>query len=282
MSPEQRPQFLSGIHPVSNGMPMAVGTDIGRAAAPISGAATNAARLPGDEGPESFPLSGDMPDNAPGFLGPGGFSGPTHMVPTGGGGVDPVTGLPTDTGLRGQPDDQSGFGSLMAPWTEQFQAPTDVTEQNDPGFQFRLKQGQDALERSAAARGSLLTGGTAKDLTDYAKDYASNEYNNVYNRALNQYQQRYNIFQQNQANQFNRLPALSGIGQTRTGQLASAGQGAANNINSILTNTGSQIGQQINNAGAARASGYVGAGNAWQNALGDLGMLGVLMGKRNQ
>jgi hypothetical protein len=32
-----------------------------------------------------------------------------------------------------------------------------------------------------------------------------------------------------------------------------------------------QQGQQINNAGAATASGYVGAGNAWSGALGGIG-----------
>jgi len=279
MSPEQRSQFLSGIHPMSNGMPMAVGTDIGRAKVPLSGAATNAAPLRGDEGPEFFPLSGDMPDNAPGFSGPpdpGGFSGPTHMVPSAGGGVDPVTGLPTDTSFLVQPDDPSGFGSLMAPWTETFEAPTDVTEQNDPGFQFRLKQGQDALERSAAARGSLLTGGTAKDLTNYAQDYASNEYNNVYNRLLNQYVQRYNIFKQNQNDQYNRLASLAGLGQTTAGQLSSAGQNMANNAGSILMNSGQQIGNDIQNAAFQRGSGYVNSANIWNNTLGGLGNLGVL------
>jgi hypothetical protein len=105
-----------------------------------------------------------------------------------------------------------GFG-------EKFNAPTNVTEQNDPGFQFRLQQGTDAIQRSAAAKGNLLTGGTAKDLTDYAQNSASNEYGNVYNRALGEYQQRYNIFQQHQADQYNRLASIAGLGQTAVGQL---------------------------------------------------------------
>src|SRR5258708_11871038 len=49
---------------------------------------------------------------------------------------------------------------LLTPWTEQFTAPTDVTEQNDPGYKFRLQQGEGALENSAAANGSLLPGNT--------------------------------------------------------------------------------------------------------------------------
>ena len=149
-------------------------------------------------------------------------------------------------------------------WTQQFQAPTDVTEQNDPGFQFRLAEGQKALERSAAAKGNLLTGGTAKALDRYAQDYASNEYGNVYNRALQQYQLGYNQFQQNQANRFNRYASLAGLGQTAAGQLNSAGQSAANNVSNILLGSGQQIGSDIQNAAAAQASSY----NAYANALG--------------
>src|SRR5947208_7303628 len=88
------------------------------------------------------------------------------------------------------------FGSLSKPWSEQFQAPTDVTEKNDPGYQFRLQQGENALQNSAAAKGTLLNGATGADIQKYGQDYASNEYGNVYNRALGQFQDRYNMFQQ--------------------------------------------------------------------------------------
>lgn len=62
---------------------------------------------------------------------------------------------------------------------------------NEPGFQFRLKSGTDALERSAAARGVLRTGGTLKDLVEYGQNFASGEYQNVFNRALQSYLTRY-------------------------------------------------------------------------------------------
>jgi len=149
-------------------------------------------------------------------------------------------------------------------WTGKFTAPTDVTEQNDPGYQFRLAEGQKALERSAAARGNLLTGGTAKAEQRYGQDFASNEYQNVYNRAFQQYQQGYNEFQQNQSNKFNRYAALAGVGQTAAQTLGQEGQAAAGNISSILLNSGQQIGNDLQNAAAARASGY----NAFGNALG--------------
>jgi len=159
------------------------------------------------------------------------------------------------------------YGSLSQPWTSTFQAPTGATEQNDPGYQFRLDQGMKALQNSAAARGGLLTSGTAKDINNYAQDYASNEYNNVYGRALNQYELGYNTFQQNQANQFNRLAALSGIGQTAAGTLGQLGQNASTNTANIMLGSGSTIGNDIMAAGAARGSGYVGGANALNGAL---------------
>jgi hypothetical protein len=159
----------------------------------------------------------------------------------------------------------------MQGYGQTFQAPTDITMQNDPGYQARLALGTDAIQRSAAARGGVLTGGTAKALDTYGQDYASNEYNNVYNRALTGYDTNYNQFQQQQANQFNRLAAISGIGQTTAGQLSSAGQAASNNVSSNLLNTAQGMGQQLNNAAAANASGIVGSANAWGGALGNTG-----------
>lgn len=65
-----------------------------------------------------------------------------------------------------------------------FEAPSGLTEANDPGFQARMKMGTDAIQASAAAKGSILSGGTLKALDRYAQDYASNEYGNIYSRAL--------------------------------------------------------------------------------------------------
>jgi hypothetical protein len=83
-----------------------------------------------------------------------------------------------------------GFGSLMQPFNGK------VSEQNDPGYQFRLQQGQQALQRSAAAKGDLLSGGTAKALEQYGQDYASNEYQNTYNRYMNDQTTKYNRLHQ--------------------------------------------------------------------------------------
>jgi hypothetical protein len=158
-------------------------------------------------------------------------------------------------------------GALDQQWDQQFVAPTGVTEQNDPGFQARLQMGQQALERSAAAKGGVLSGGTLKGINRYAQDYASNEYGNVYNRAKDEYNTAYNQFQQGQSNRFNRLASLAGLGQTAAGQLGQAGQAF-----------GAQAGGNITGAGAALAAGQVGSANAVGGALGNIGnnLLGAL------
>jgi hypothetical protein len=69
--------------------------------------------------------------------------------------------------------------------------PPPVDMLNDPGYQFRLKSGEDALQRSAAAKGVLRTGGTLKDIIEYGQNFGANEYNNSFNRALAGFQANY-------------------------------------------------------------------------------------------
>ena len=159
-----------------------------------------------------------------------------------------------------------GQGSLLTPY-QSFTAPTGLTEQNDPGYQARLQLGTDALQRSAAARGGVLTGGTAKDLNTYAQDYASNEYGNVYNRALQSYGTNASNYYTGQGNQYNRLSGLANSGQVAAGTLGQLGQAASNNVSQNLLGTAQGVAQQQNNVGAANASGYVGAANAWGSGL---------------
>lgn len=158
-------------------------------------------------------------------------------------------------------------GSLLTPYSGTFTAPTALTEQNDPGYQARLQLGQDAIQRSAAAAGGVVTGGTAQALNNEAQDYASNEYSNVYNRALNTFDTNYNAYNTNQSNQYNKLAQLAGSGQTTAANMANQGQAASNNVTNTSLTTGAQQGQDIQNAGAATASGQVGAANAYSSGI---------------
>jgi len=118
--------------------------------------------------------------------------------------------------------------------------------QADPGYAFRLSEGQKALERSAAARGGLLSGGTGKALERYGQEYGSQEYTNAFNR-----------YQTERSARLAPLQSLAGLGQTTAQQIGQQGM-----------QTGANVGNEITNAGAARASGYVGAGNALTSGAG--------------
>lgn len=157
-----------------------------------------------------------------------------------------------------KPYQEAGVGALgkVSELAGGFVAPTDVTEQNDPGYQFRLAEGQKLLERSAAARGNLLTGGTAKALTRYGQDFASNEYANVYNRAMGEH-----------INKYNEWANIAGVGQASANLLSSAGLQSATNQGNIAMSSAAQQNQALQNAAAARASGYVGGANALSQGI---------------
>jgi len=172
---------------------------------------------------------------------------------------------------------------LLTPFSEQFQAPTAAQAEQTPGYQFQLQQGLNALQNSAAARGGLLSTGTAKNINDYAQGQAASNYSQTYNRALGEYQQRYNVFEGNQANTFNRLSALSGGGQTAANTLGQLGQATASNVANINEVAGQQQGNSIMNAGAARASGYAGVANSITGGLNTIGqsvLLNQLLGSQ--
>ena len=139
--------------------------------------------------------------------------------------------------------------------------------QQDPGYQFRMDQGQQALERSAAARGGLLSGAALKDTARFSQGLASQDYQAAFDR-----------FQTNRSNKMNPLLSLAGSAQTASGALGAAGQNYANAAGNALGNYSATAGQNITGAGNARASGYVGTANAITNGLGQ----GYNMYQQNQ
>lgn len=123
--------------------------------------------------------------------------------------------------------------------------------QADPGYAFRQAEGQKAIDNSAAARGSTLSGATLKALTRFGQDTASSEYQNSYNRWNNDV-----------SNRFNRISGVAGTGQQATQQIGQYGQSTASNIAQGNMNTANNVASNTIGAGNARASGYVGMANA--------------------
>jgi hypothetical protein len=122
---------------------------------------------------------------------------------------------------------------------------TGANLENDPGYQFGLREGNRGMTNSAAARGGLLSGAALKEASRFNQDYAGTKFNDAFNR-----------FNANQSSQFNRLATLAGVGQTSAAQVGQ--QGIA---------TGNQIAQNQIGAGNARASGYIGQSNALTGGL---------------
>lgn len=117
--------------------------------------------------------------------------------------------------------------------------------QQDPGYGFRLSEGQKALERSAAARGGLISGGALRAATRYGQDMGSQEYTNAFNRYQAERQAR-----------LNPLQSLTGMGQTTANTIGGAGQNMASNV-----------GEAYMGGANARASGYMGVSNALTSGL---------------
>ena len=133
----------------------------------------------------------------------------------------------------------AGYGSLTKAFgMSDFEA--------DPGYAFRMKEGLKGLDQQAAARGGLISGNALRGATAFGQQLGSQEYQNAYDR-----------YQTNRANVLNPLQSLLGQGQSTANTLGSAGQTYASNAGTTMMA-----------AGNARASGYTGAADAWNRALG--------------
>lgn len=184
---------------------------------------------------------------------------------------------------------RDGYDEIMA---REFEA--------DPGYQFRLEQGEKAINRGAAARGNVLSGATGQALLDFNSGLASQEFNNFDTRRNRDATQSFsmdsgiagslydagmnrqgNVLQGRTGNagaaydagmtqvgnaygrrmdHGNSLARLAGIGQSANQSTMNAGQSMANNVSNLY-----------GNIGQARAQGYQGTANALSGTINSLG-----------
>lgn len=78
----------------------------------------------------------------------------------------------------------SGYGDLTKAFT-----PGDLTQ--DPGYQFNLEQGNNALNNRLAASGMLGSGAALKEAQQFGQGLADTTYNNAFNRDLATKNQQY-------------------------------------------------------------------------------------------
>jgi hypothetical protein len=153
---------------------------------------------------------------------------PMTRRPLGGLGIS--VPVPDESALR------AGYGRYVSEFSQPQagSAPDMGAFFESPDYQFNLEQGQQAIDRSAAARGGLLSGRAVKEGQRYASGLASREYGSFVDRLMQQ----------------------AGLGSTGIGASASAGANTANQISGI----------NMNNA-ATRGSAYMNMAGGINNAV---------------
>ena len=107
---------------------------------------------------------------------------------------------------------------------------------NSTGYQFRLGQGQEQMDRLAARGGNFFSGRALQAGQEFGQNFASNEF----------------------ANYSNQLNALAGMGQNAANAISGAGQNYAN-----------AYGNNVNGAAATAGSAYLNSGNALNSLIGN-------------
>ena len=148
--------------------------------------------------------------------------------------LEPTPGIPANYQQSGIPI--PGSTTLENPGGQ----PGRYNFMTDPGYSFRFGEGQRAIERSASARGGVLSGGILRELARYGQGLGSAEYGNV----------------------FGRLSTIAGMGQTGQSLTAQAGQ-----------NTANQQGGYLQNIGNAAGAGAIGRASAYGDTLSQLARL---------
>ena len=138
-------------------------------------------------------------------------------------------------GLTGESTDPL-YGSLMKNFTG-------ANLENDPGYQFGLGQGMQALDRQMAARGGLLSGAALKGGQRFAQDYAGTKFNEAYNRD---------------ATDKNRIANF-------LGNVANIGINATGAANQAQMTASQQYAQNTIGAGNALAAQHIAQGKGWDS-----------------
>ncbi len=116
----------------------------------------------------------------------------------------------------GVPSNLSSYlngGTILDPWTQQFAAPTAAQAMQTPGLQFAMDAAQRGIERGAASKGTLLTGGTQRDLAAELTGLALQGYGGAYDRSLGQYLLNRENFYNNQDRPYSKLTGTAALGR---------------------------------------------------------------------
>lgn len=127
-------------------------------------------------------------------------------------------------------------------FTQQF-TNKDLNATLAPGYDFRLRQGQQANLQASNLTGGAVSGNALRSLQDYSQNFASGEYGTAFNQ-----------FQAQRSNIYSNLQNIANMGLTGTTGQANA-----------MIGTGTNIASLMNSAGNAQAASQIAQGNAYGN-----------------
>jgi hypothetical protein len=141
---------------------------------------------------------------------------------------------------------QQQYGNMPPAFTGQ----VDLTQ--DPGYAFRLAEGEKILGRNAAVRSGVMSGSALKNAIRFGQDYGSQEYQNAFGRALT----GYNANVAREATGYNRLASMAGLGQTSANTLTNAAGTYGTNVGNAMINQGVNTGNATMAGTRAMTSAY--------------------------
>jgi hypothetical protein len=154
----------------------------------------------------------------------------------------------------------------------------------DPGTRYRMQQGQQAVNTSAAMGGQGLSGATLKAVAKFGQNLGSQEYGAAYgrfnqdqNRGLQAYQTNlgrandiwgqskdmYTMGNQQQTQRYGRATDLGQMGQT-----------ASNNMSNMASDYGANLAGLYGTQGQIQAQGRLAPAQTYMNMAGNLGNMG--------
>lgn len=131
--------------------------------------------------------------------------------------------------------------------------PFDATAwlRSTPGYEMNFNEGARAMNAGLASQGRLLSGDAGREAIRYGQGYADRIY----------------------GDQFNRLAAIAGAGQTATSQGGQAGQNYANQSGNALQNNAANLGSSYQNRGNAISGFWGNVNGSMNNAMSSPGKM---------
>lgn len=137
----------------------------------------------------------------------------------------------------------------------------------DPGYQFRLEQGQNALDMAAARAGKLVSGDQLIAASEYNQGMASQEFQNAFMRTASERDASFQRAAFERDTRYNALADIMDRGYGAATALSGVAGQMGDRVSGAYTNIGNALARGAENTGNAQAQGAINVGNAWNNAL---------------